>query len=181
VVVVGDTLQLINPDAWIDLGAVAKGYIGDRLAEFLLERGVVGALIDLGGDVVAVGSRQDGSSWRIGIREPVVGSSEIFGVLEVSGASVISSGTYERQLAVDGVSYHHILDPFTGMPVRSDVKSATVVADSAVLGEGLSTIAVLLGSELVSGLFERTNGFIGAVLVLENGDVIEFGDVRLRR
>jgi len=172
---------LTNPDAWIDLGAVAKGYIGDKLAEFLLERGVTGALIDLGGDVVAVGNRQDGSPWRIGVREPVVGSSELIGVLEVSGASVISSGTYERQLQVDGVSYHHILDPFTGMPVRSDVVSATIVADSAVIGEGLSTIAVLLGSEQVQELFERTDGFIGAVLVLDNGEILEFGDVRLKR
>jgi len=181
VVIVGDTVQLADSDAWIDLGAIAKGYIGDRLVEFLVGRGVAGALIDLGGDVVTFGSRQDGSPWRIGVREPVAGSSELIGVLEVSEASVISSGVYERQLVVDGVSYHHILDPFTGMPACSDVVSATVVADSAVLGEGLSTIAVLFGSELAAGLFERTNGFIGAVLVLENGDVLEFGDVRLIR
>jgi len=180
VALVGDTVLLADPDAWIDLGAIAKGYIGDRLAEFLVGRGVSGALIDLGGDVVTVGGRQNGRPWRIGVREPVVGSSELLGVVEASGVSVISSGTYERQLEVDGVSYHHILDPFTGMPVRSDVVSATVVAESAVLGEGLSTIAVLLGSELVSGLFERTDGFIGAVLVLDDGYVLVIGDVRLR-
>lgn len=180
-VIVGDTVQLLDPDAWIDLGAIAKGYIGDRLVEFLVGRGVSSALIDLGGDVVALGSRQDDRPWRIGLREPVIGSSEIFGTIEVSGVSVISSGTYERQLAVDGISYHHILDPGTGMPVRSDVVSATVLADSALIGEGLSTIAVLAGSELAPILFVHTNGFIGAVLILSNDDVLEFGDVRLRR
>jgi len=177
----GSTVQLSDPYAWIDLGAIAKGYIGDMLAEFLVGRGVTGALIDLGGDIIAVGSRQDGTPWRIGVKEPVAGSSELLGVIEVSGVSIISSGIYERKLEVDGVSYHHILDPFTGMPVRSDVVSATIVADSAVIGEGLSTIAVLLGSERVSGLFEQASGFIGAVLVLENGDVLELGDVRLMR
>ena len=179
--IVGDTVQLLSPDAWIDLGAIAKGYIADKVAELLLGRGVDGALIDLGGDVVAVGSRPDGSPWRVGVSEPVVGSSEFIGVLEVNGVSIVSSGTYERLLVVDGVQYHHILDPFTGMPVCSDVVSATVVAESAVVGEGLSTIAVLLGSELVVEMFERSSGFIGAVLVLENGEVLEFGDVRMKR
>jgi len=175
----GDTVRLINPHAWIDLGAIAKGYIGDKIAEFLLKRGVTGALIDLGGDVVAVGNRQDGSNWRVGVREPFGDSNGLLGVLEISGASVVSSGTYERRFEKDGKNYHHILDPNTGMPVTSDVISATVVTENALIGEGLSTIAVLMGSEKVRELYRRVPGLIGAVFVLENGEVLMFGDITL--
>jgi len=178
VVITGDTVRLENPDAWIDLGAIAKGYIAHLIAEFLSAQGVSGALIDLGGDVVAVGNRQDGSPWRIALRDPFGSAGEWLGVVEVSGASVLGSGTYERQFEVGGERYHHILSPFTGMPVDSDIVSAIVITETAVLGEGLSTIAVLLGSERAYGLFERVpDGLIGAVLVLEDGQRLEFGDI----
>ena len=174
----GDTVQLRNPDAWIDLGAIAKGYMAYQVAEFIAAFDVSGALVDLGGDVVAVGNRQDGSPWRIALRDPFGSSEDWFGVVKVSWASVLGSGTYERKFEFDGISYHHILDPKTGMPVDSDVVSAIVITETALIGEGLSTIAVLLGSERVSELFERYSGFIGAVLVLDNAEWLEFGDVR---
>jgi len=177
VIVAGDTVQLENPDAWIDLGAIAKGYIAYEIAKFLAENDVSGALIDLGGDIVAVGSRQDGTPWRIALREPYGEANEWIGVIEVKWASVLGSGTYERRFEKDGVQYHHILDPTTGMPVSSDVVSATVITETAVLGEGLSTIAVLLGSERVEDLFAHARGFIGAVIVLESGELLKFGEV----
>jgi len=175
------TVQLVDPDAWIDLGAIAKGYIGDKIAGFLIESGVTGALIDLGGDVVAVGSRQDGTPWRIGLREPSSGNngSGLLGVVEIAGASVIGSGTYERQFEINGVSYHHILDPKTAMPVISDVISATVVTKNALTGEGLSTIAILLGSEKAQEIFCQVTDFIGAVLVLDSGEILRFGSIEL--
>jgi len=186
----GGTVQLTDPDAWIDLGAIAKGYIGDKVAAFLTGRGVSSGLIDLGGDVVAIGSRQGESPWRIGIRDPFGGDDGTFGVgsggtggllgaIEVSDASVISSGTYERRFEINGKNYHHILDPKTGMPVISDVVSATVVTGSALIGEGLSTIAVLIGSESAPFLFSGVPDFIGAVLVLENREILVLGDVKL--
>ena len=168
-----------NDGVWIDLGAIAKGYIGDQIAGLLIERGVSGALIDLGGDVVTVGNRPDGNPWRVAVRKPFGESNEMLGVLEVTGVSVISSGTYERRFDIDGVGYHHILDPRTGMPADSDVISATVKTENALTGEWLSTLAVLLGSEKIPEYFEKTPGFIGAVLVLENGELIEFGDIKL--
>jgi len=177
--IVGDTVQLVNPDAWIDLGAIAKGYIGDKVAQFLTERGVSGALISLGGDIITVGNRQDGSPWRIALRDPFGTDEDRLGVIEASGISVISSGTYERKFEVDGVYYHHILDPSTGMPAISDVVSATVLMEDAIIGEGLSTAAVLMGSKRAVELFDRVGGLIGAALVLENGEMIVFGDMRL--
>ncbi|MCL2627578.1 MAG: FAD:protein FMN transferase [Oscillospiraceae bacterium] len=174
----GNFVHLENPDAWIDLGAIAKGYIADKIALYLAEQGVTSALIDLGGDIVTIGSRGDDKPWRLGIRAPFGSADEYIGVIEIVGASVVSSGIYERGFDESGVWYHHILDPGTGMPVISDIVSATVVADNAIIGEGLSTIVILAGSREAAALFERVPGFIGAVLVLENGEVQIFGDVR---
>ena len=171
------TVQLVNPDAWIDLGAIAKGYIGDAAAAFLIEQGVSGALIDLGGDIVAVGKRHDGTSWRIAVREPFGEAGALLGVIEVVDAAVVSSGTYERGFEADGLYYHHILNPNTGFPANSDIISATVVTESAIIGEALSTAAVLMGRDKAEELFEQTAGFIGAVLVTDAGELIILGDV----
>jgi len=179
VIISGDTVQLGNPDAWIDLGAIAKGYIGDKVAGLLKERGVSGALINLGGDVVALGNRHDGTPWRVALRDPGGSTDEWLGVVEAANVSVIASGTYERRFELDGVIYHHIIDPKTGMPVKSDIVSATFINKDAMVGEGLSTIAVLLGSDRASVFFDSYQGFVGAVLVLENGELLEFGEVEL--
>jgi len=177
----GDTVRLKNQDAWIDLGAIAKGFIADRIVELLKEQGVSGALIDLGGDVITIGNRPGGDPWRVALRKPFGSADEWIGIVEVSDAAVVSSGTYERQFEVDGITYHHILDPTTGKPVITDVAGATVIAEDALIGEGLSTIAVLLGSERAPVYFEQTPGFIGAVLVLNNGEVLLFGDFQFTK
>jgi len=174
-----NTVQIVNSDAWIDLGAIAKGFIADSVAELLIDRGVSGALIDLGGDVVAVGYRQDGTVWRIALQLPFGNPGERIGVVEVSGVAVVASGIYERQFEENGIIYHHILDPTTGMPVITDIVSATIVAENALIGEGLSTIAILVGSERALERFEQVQGFIGAVLVLDSGEVLTIGDVEL--
>jgi len=179
VTTIENSVQLMNPDTWIDLGAVAKGYIANAVAEFLIDNGVSGALIDLGGDVVTIGYRQDGNPWRIALQLPFGGTGEWIGVVEVADVAVVASGIYERQFEEDGIIFHHILDPNTGMPVVSDVVSATIIAENAIIGEGLSTIAVLIGSESSLNLFGHVDGFIGAVLVLDSGEVVQFGNVEL--
>jgi len=172
-----NTVQLAHPEAWLDLGAIAKGYIASRVAKLIMDGGATGALVNLGGDVVASGTKNDGSGWNVAIKDPLAVNEEWIGVIEVIWASVTSSGTYERQFESYGVKYHHILDTSTGMPVKSDVVSATLITNTAVIGEGISTIAVLMGSRDVVELFERIPGFIGAVLVLNNGSVYKYGDV----
>ena len=174
-----EALVLSESKAWIDLGAISKGYIADRIAELLVQRGAAGAMIDLGGDVLTVGNRADGNPWRIALRKPYGTSEDWIGVVEVSNLAVVTSGTYERSFEKDGVIYHHILDPFTGMPVVTDIVSAAVVAKSALIGEGLSTIAILVGSDRAYEIFEQVQEFVGAVLILENGDILRFGDVEL--
>jgi len=173
----GNTVRLYNHGAWIDLGGIAKGFIADRLADHLRDHGVSGAVIDLGGDIAVVGEKPDGSPWRIGVRRPYGGQNDLIGVIETRSASVVTSGIYERQFEENGVLYHHILHPWTGMPVDTDIISATVIADSAVAGDALSTIALLAGSEGASALLNQAPGFVGALLILRNGELLQIGDI----
>jgi len=177
----GNTVSLRNPEAWIDLGGIAKGYIAGKIADFLIEGGAKGAVIDLGGDVAIAGEKPDGKPWRLGVRQPYSDRGELMGVIEAGEASVVTSGIYERQFEENGVLYHHIIDPSTGFPVITDIISATVVASSSTAGDALSTIALLAGSEIAPYLLSRAPGFTGAVLLLESGELLEIGDINFER
>ena len=117
----------------IDLGALAKGYIADKLKEFLVEQGVRSGIIDLGGNILTIGENPTfHRPWRIGIQKPVLKRGEHVAVIEVSDASVVTSGIYERQLVVDGKTYHHIFDRTTGYPMETELASITIVAEKSV-------------------------------------------------
>ena len=117
----------------IDLGALAKGYIADKLKEFLLEQGVRSGIIDLGGNILTIGENPTfHRPWRIGIQNPALDRGEHVAVVEVSDASVVTSGIYERQLVVDGKTYHHIFDRTTGYPMETELASITIVAEKSV-------------------------------------------------
>jgi thiamine biosynthesis lipoprotein len=146
IMIEGDTVRLGDPEARLDLGGIAKGYIAGRLADFLRGSGVSGAIIDLGGDVAIVGAKPDGTHWRIGVRQPFGARNELLGAVDTGEASIVSSGIYERLFEENGVIYHHILDPFTGMPAISDVISVTVLTESSVIGDIISTIVLLAGA-----------------------------------
>ena len=152
----------------IDLGSVAKGYTGAALAALLREGGVTSALLDLGGNIQAVGAKPDGSPWRVGIRNPA-GEGNI-GVVEVDNQAVITSGGYERYFEQDGVRYWHILDPKTGAPARSGLASVTVVGDDGLMCDGLSTALFVMGREKAVEHWRRHRDF-EAVLVSEDGSV----------
>lgn len=117
----------------IDLGALAKGYIADKLKEFLVEQGVQSGIIDLGGNILTIGENPTFQRpWRIGIQNPVLDRGEHVAVIEVSDASVVTSGIYERQLVVDGKTYHHIFDRTIGYPMETELASITIVAEKSV-------------------------------------------------
>ena len=117
----------------IDLGALAKGYIADKLKEFLVEQGVQSGIIDLGGNILTIGENSTfHRPWRIGIQNPALDRGEHVAVIEVSDASVVTSGIYERQLVVDGKTYHHIFDRTTGYPMETELASITIVAEKSV-------------------------------------------------
>ncbi len=161
----------LAPGMEIDLGSVAKGYTGDALAALLKENGVSSALLDLGGNIQAVGAKPDGSPWRVGIRDPE-GDGNV-GVVAVADQAVVTSGGYERYFEQDSVRYWHILDPKTGSPARNGLASVTVVGESGLLCDALSTALFVMGKEKAVA-FWVNNVFdlhFGLVLVEENGDV----------
>lgn len=140
------TARLSTPGAMVDVGGTAKGWIADRLAELCEARGVAHFIINLGGNVVVGGGKRDGSPFAVGIRNPK-DTSKILGVVNLTDGSVVTSGLYERCFELDGKRYCHILDPRTGMPIQTDVESATVVAAKSFDCDGFSTTLCALGIE----------------------------------
>lgn len=163
----GSTVTLLDPAAVIDLGAIAKGYIADRLARFLIEDGVESATIDLGGNIYCVGGKPDGSPFRVGIQCPFEDRSQVIGVVEVSDRSVVTSGIYERSFEQNGVIYHHILDPNTGLPCENDLLAVSIVSEHSVDGDALSTLCFVLGMEEGMALVDSLEG-VYAVFVTED-------------
>jgi thiamine biosynthesis lipoprotein len=153
----------------IDLGSVAKGYTGDRVIELLRENGVTSALLNLGGNVQALGTKPDGSPWRVAVQDP--SGDGCLGVLEIDDQAVITSGGYERYFVEDGVTYWHIIDPADGAPARSGLISVTIVGDSGLLCDGLSTSLFVMGLE-DAAQFWRENGGFEAVFVTESGQIL---------
>ena len=141
--------QLIvdDPELAIDLGGMAKGYIADRLKEELKNDGVKSAIINLGGNILVIGSKPDGSAYTVGVQKPEAGSSEYLTTFPLTDASAVTSGSYQRFFEQGGVTYHHILDPKTGLPAESGLKSVTVVTRSSAEADILSTALFVMGEE----------------------------------
>lgn len=163
----GNELTVADPDTVIDLGAIAKGYIADRMKDYLLENGVEHALLSLGGNIVCVGGKPDGSSFRVGVQYPEAGSRETVAVLALTEGSVVTSGVYERAFTQDGVTYHHLLDPATGRPIENGLLSVTIIADQSMDADALSTAVFALGLEEGMALLDSLDGVYG-ILVTED-------------
>ncbi|MCB7318330.1 FAD:protein FMN transferase [Lacrimispora sp. 210928-DFI.3.58] len=159
----------LEPDMEIDLGSVAKGYTGDELLALLRENGITSALLNLGGNVQTLGSRPDGTDWLIAIQDPQ-GSGYLGGVA-VSDKAVITSGGYERFFEdEDGNIYWHIIDPVTGAPAENGLISVTVVSESGLLCDALSTSLFVMGMEKAEEHW-RQYGDFEAVFVEADGTI----------
>jgi len=145
IIIRDNTVKLTDPHAGIDLGAIAKGYIADRIKDYLEEEGVRHAMINLGGNVLAMGSKLDGSDYNIGIQKPFDETGEPITSVKISDKSVVTSGIYQRYFKADGKIYHHILDPNTGYPCENNLYSVTILTDSSLTADALSTTCFLLG------------------------------------
>lgn len=146
-IVIDGTAVTLKNGAEIDLGGIAKGYIADCVADYLRSQGVTSACINMGGNVVTIGTKPDGSPWTVGIRDPNGTPEQSAEVLRLTDAAVVTSGTYERGFDLNGVRYHHILDPKTGMPVQNGLASVTIVGTRSALCDALSTACFVLGEE----------------------------------
>jgi len=138
----------------IDLGGIGKGFASDRFMGIFQEYGVTSAFSSIGGNVSTLGNKPDGSPWRVGIRHPRLNG--LIGAVAVTGKAVVTSGDYERCFFdKEGRRFHHILNPITGYPAESGLVSVTVVADSAMTADALSTAVFIAGPERGLTLIER--------------------------
>lgn len=143
-----------KPYPRIDLGGIAKGYIADQLKAYLLENGVKSATINLGGNVLCIGSKPDGELFRIGIRKPFASPDQSAAAIMVSDCSVVTSGVYERYFEQNGKQYHHILDSTTGYPADTDLLSVTILSKSSADADALSTACLVSGLQKGTKLIE---------------------------
>ena len=166
----GNTVRL-PAGMMIDPGGIAKGYIADSVKAWLMDKGVRHAILSFGGNVVGIGTKPDGSDWKVGIQDIDKATGEYMLVSRNNGGSTVTSGIYERGFDLDGVRYHHLLSTETGWPVQNELASVTIFSDSSMLGDALSTTAFVLGTEEGTRLIESLEG-IEAVFIARNREVI---------
>ena len=146
------TVELLDPDMSLDVGAIAKGYVVELVAQHMQAEGVEHAVLSVGGNVRAIGFRDAQSApWRIGVRNPVAGEPEV-AVVHLSDASLVTSGVYERFYTVDGTAYHHIIDPATLFPSNHYLSLSVVCSDSGladILSTALFNLDLEAGQELL--------------------------------
>lgn len=166
------TMALARAGMRLDLGGIAKGYAADEVARILTEHGVKAAVVDLGGNVKVVGRKPDRKPWRVGIQNPFSDRGERLGLATLPGGyTVVTSGVYERHFrGDDGAEYHHLIDPATGYPADGGLVSVTVIAESSMDADGLSTALFVMGPERGFALAEAYG--VGAVYVRDDKGVL---------
>ena len=168
---VGDETVRIPVDSMIDLGALAKGYTGDEIMDLFRGNGVTSALISLGGNVQAFGTRPDGSDWRVGIKDPFT-PDENMCVVSIADKAVVTSGNYERYFtADDGKTYCHIIDPADGYPVDNGLVSVTIIGSEGLQCDALSTALFVMGTDKAQ-TYLNEHTFVDAVLVTDDARIL---------
>ncbi len=175
------TVYLETEGMMIDLGGIAKGYVGDEVVRLLKTHGVRHGLVNLGGDILAIGGKPDGSNWRIGIQSPrpEAGGPRHFSIIDIEEGSIVTSGDYERFM-IDiyeetGIRYHHIFDPATGYPAETGLMSTTVVGAHGIDTDALSTALYILGQEKGMALINKLEGMNGVAVTVDKKVIISEG------
>lgn len=164
-----NTVTLSDPKSCIDIGGIAKGYIADKLYEYLQNESVTGAIINIGGDISVLGSKPNNEPFTIGIYNPITNSTNIGA--NITDKAIATSGTYERKIVHNGITYHHILSPHTGSSAKTDLESATIITKMAIDADALCTIAILIGSDATIKLVDSLPD-TECILIKDNGDII---------
>ena len=168
----------LDPGTMIDLGGIAKGYTADRVAEIFQEHAVPRGKVELGGNILVIGDKPDGTAWRVGVQDPKHPDEAdgLVCVLNLTDAFAVTSGSYQRYFEQDGKRYHHIIDPATGCPADSGLTSVTVVADSArgngTMCDALSTALFVMGEDKALDFWRSGVYDFQLVLVTEDGRVV---------
>lgn len=174
IIIKDNTVRLDDPGAAIDVGAIAKGYIADRLRDYLKKNGVRHAVIDLGGNILVLGTKTDGSKYNIGIQKPFDKTGAPVTSVKVANQTVVTTGIYQRYFEADGKIYHHILSPSTGWPCENNLYSVTIITDSSLTGDALSTVCYLMGYEKGMKLVNQLDN-VDAVFIT-NDEKIHYSD-----
>lgn len=153
-----------------DLGAIAKGYAADRAMDIYKYYEVESAFVNLGGNVMVLGNKPDGTEWKIGIQNPLLERGLCLGAVKAANKTIVTSGDYVRFFERDNVRYHHILDPRTGYPSNSELISATVVSERSIGADAMSTAIFILGLEKGMKLINSLEG-MEAVFVTKDKDI----------
>jgi thiamine biosynthesis lipoprotein len=164
------TVYLQHEGMSLDLGGIAKGYAADEVVKLLREAGIRRAVIDLGGNVYAHGSKSNGQKWRIGVQNPLLSRGEYLAVEEAADKALVTSGVYERFFEENGIRYHHILDSKTGYPAATGLLSVTIITVSSTDADALSTSVFALGYEKSAALLSFFPG-TEAVFVFEDASI----------
>ncbi len=154
----------------LDLGGIAKGFGVDEVVRILKGHGVKHAIINLGGNVFAYGNKPDGTPWKVGVQNPKSPRGDYVGIAEVVNKTVVTSGIYERYFEKEGKRYHHILDPSTGYPVENTLAGVSIISESSIDADSLSTAAFALGIDKGIELIESLEN-VEAVFVTKNSEV----------
>ena len=153
----------------IDLGGIAKGYIADRVKAYLEKRGIGHAILSFGGNIVAIGKKPDGTDWKVGIQDIDKPTGAYMLVAANRGGSTVTSGIYERGFELDGVYYHHLLNPKTGWPEQNELASVTILSESSMEGDALATAAFILGTEKGLELINSLEGIEAVFIARDRG------------
>lgn len=157
----------VSGESELDFGSIAKGYIADKIKEFLVDNGINSGMINLGGNMIAIGNKPDGSEYTIGIQKPFANDGELIGSVNVNNKSVVTSGIYQRMFEHEGKIYHHIIDSESGYPADTGIYSATIIAEMSVDADALSTVCVLLGKDKSIELINSMDG-VECIIVDDN-------------
>ena len=152
----------------IDLGGIAKGYTSSRIMDIYKENNISSGLVNLGGNVQALGTKPDGSKWRVAVQSPD-DTEDYLGILSVEDKAVITSGGYERYFEQDGKTYHHIIDPKTGYPAENGLTSVTVVSEDGTLADGLSTSLFIMGKDKAIEFWRAHSDEFDIIMLTDEG------------
>lgn len=164
------TVMLLRKNQKIDLGGIAKGYIADKIIDFYKENNIDSAIINIGGNIKVLGQKDENGFWSIGIYEPKKHSEKIICSIEAKDKSIVTSGGYERAFSYNGELYCHILNPKTGYPIKSDLKSITIVSDKSIDGDSLSTPLFIMGKNKAYEFMKKHN--ISGVMITDKDEII---------
>lgn len=176
-VILADGQAVLEHGARIDLGGIAKGYASDKVGEIFEAHQVESGMVALGGNILVMGSKTDGSAWRVAIQDPAHPNEAAYAaIVQLKDAFAVTSGSYQRYFEQDGILYHHIIDPDTGYPADSGLTSVTVVADrtsgSGTMCDALSTAVFVMGEERALEFWRGSDEPFELILVTEDGRVV---------